>query len=937
MKKYYYKSLVAAAIISSFTQVVMADTIGPIEAVQDTWTNGSGAGSGSNYGTQTTLRIDTGKMRAFIQFTIAGIPDGHSVETAILTLTAQGNKSGNIPDTFVAPVTNAPAWDQTTLTDVTDDDLLAATGDAIATASDIPVGGTADFDLVAGISGNGTFTFMINIADGDARATKYYSSEASAEFRPILTITTKPGAVDPGPVGDTIKPVFPAELEDIVINATTVTTDISGSVKVTATDDTDGAIAASVVGETNFLSGKHSVTLQATDAAGNQATKDVTVKIKPYVVLTPPETILLPPGATATASVALSGPAIAYPATVAYTVTGDAASAASGTLSFEDAASATKAQDIEITLLGSATNEQTAILTLTETIKVQASTETVTITAFEGNTKPSVSLTLTQEGADDIIINANTADVIPYIDATKGDVTVKVNVVDFNTEDTHVIDWSKTSTDLTTETTETSFVFSPAELSGDFTLSVKATENNTSSPLPSKILTAQVRIIATQLPELVAEADSDKDGILDTEEGFKDSDGDGIVDYLDDSADITQLPLTEGQASLQTLAGLTLSLGSVSTSTQGISAKSAVITLADLAASVADDSASTIDAGFLPIEGASLFNFTINGLTTAGDTAPVVYPLPKDVVIGEETEYRKYTPAAGWTTFVSDADNAIASAAKDETGNCPAPNDERYIDGLTAGDSCIQLTIKDGGIYDADGLENSSIEDPGVLAESFELIQWDTATIALPATGVNENSNVTLTKDLTTLVGDADVSALTFAVEGDASWITIDEAGVLTANLSKLASGDHTADVSFTSENSQTGTTRVSVSVAFNNAPKLAAVELASASRNEAYSGSIAESITDAESDSYTIEKVSGPYWLKVSETGELSGTPLKANIGDNNVTVKLTDDKGATSEVSFNVPVSDSGVRASDGGSFSAGLLTLLGLISLRRRKANK
>jgi len=127
------------------------------------------------------------------------------------------------------------------------------------------------------------------------------------------------------------------------------------------------------------------------------------------------------------------------------------------------------------------------------------------------------------------------------------------------------------------------------------------------------------------------------------------------------------------------------------------------------------------------------------------------------------------------------------------------------------------------------------------------------------------------------------------------------------------------------------------VGLAFNNAPKLATVELPAASRNEAYSASIAEFISDAETDSCTVEKVAGPYWLKVSETGILSGTPLKTNIRDNNITVKLTDDKGAISNVSFNVPVSDSSVRASDGGSFSAGLLSLLALFSLRRKKAQK
>jgi len=936
MKNNYYKSLVAAAIISSFTQTAFAETIGPLAATQDTWTLDT---STKVRGEETIFRIDGDSKRSFVQFTVAGIPDDHVVDTATLNLKVFANKINKVlaamPNAFIKSAGDGD-WLENMTRDG-DDALLAvaAANPILDSKTDLAAKSLVSFDVKDGISGNGKITFLVNMVT--TGTDKWLFTSKDGGDAPTLTITTKPGTGAPVPTGDKTAPVFAADIPTIEINATGEFTDISAAVaakNIKATDETDiDPIAAIITSETNLKSGIQSVTLQATDAAGNPATKEVTVNITPLVVITQPETLSIPPGNTVSASVALSGPAVSYPATIDYTIAGDATNDISDTLTFtaEDYANA---KNVDIIIKADAEGGQSAVLTLAATSNVQASEETVNVTAFDGNIEPSVSLTLTQADKTIAAISASNADVIPYIDATKGDVTVTVVVQDFNSEDTHSLDWTTSSEVLAA--TGASFVFSPAELSGDFTLSVKATESNTTDKFPSNTLTAQVRIIATALPELVAEADSDNDGTPDTEEGFKDSDGDGIVDYLDDNADTTQLPLADEQASLQTLAGLTLSLGSVSAA-QGIAAKSAVITLADLAASVAADSADTTDAGFLPIEGVSLFNFTISGLATAGDAAPVVYPLAKDVVIGEETEYRKYTPVAGWATFVSDADNSIASAAKDETGNCPAPNDELYLDGLTAGNGCIQLTIKDGGIYDADGIENSSIEDPGVLAQSFELIQWDTATIALPATDVNENSNVTLTKDLTTLVGDADFSALTFAVEDDASWLSIDEGGLLSAELSSLATGEHTANVSFTSENGQTGTTTVSVSVAFNSAPKLAAVELATASRNKAYSASIAESITDAESDTYTVEKVSGPYWVKVSETGELSGTPHNVDIGDNNITVKLTDEKGATSDVSFNVPVSDSEVRASDGGSFSAGLMAMLALVSLRRRKAQK
>jgi len=922
MKKTHYKSLVAAAIIASFTQTAFADTLAEISADQDTWTNDTNVTQLN--GSTSVLRIDTPKMRAFVQFTVTDIPAGHVVDTATLTLTASKNQE-TMPDTFIAPVSGA--WDEGVLTAENDDVLLAGVGATIATATNIAAEATVDFDLSTAFSSNGTYTFLINLADKDVRSTKYESSKSFAKG-PKLNITTKP---DPGaPAGDTRSPEFSADILAIEINATGTKTDISSLININATDETDGVISATVVGDSSLISGAHIVTLQATDAAGNVATKDIDVNITPLIILTAPETLELPAGASASASVALSGPAVSYPVTIDYTVSGDATNDISDTLTFT-AENYSNAQSVDITLAGDAQGKQSALLTLTQVSNVQTSDETVIVSTVDGNLAPSLTLTLTQAGETITTISAENVTAIPYIDATKGAVTVTLAVEDFNSNDTHTLAWPDSSEEFAAS--GEIFEFSPADLSGDFMLSVSATENNTTEK-HSTLLATTIRIIKNGLPDLIADKDSDGDGIADIDEGFNDSDGDGIVDYLDDNADTTKLPLAEGQKSLQTLPGLTLSLGSVSTSTQSISTSSAVISAEDLASSYAD--LDTTDTGFLAIEGANLFNFTVSGLNN-GATAPVVYPLPNNVVITDETEYRKYTPAVGWTTFVTDSDNSIASAEKDENGNCPLPNDAIYLDGLTPGDNCVQLTIKDGGIYDADGVENGSVEDPGVLAQYFELIQWSTDTIQLPATNVNEGSNVSLTKDLTTLVGDADASTLTFSVESDANWLTIDEAGLLTAEVSKLAEGEHSAQISFTSESAQTGQARVKVAVTFNSAPKLATAELVAASRNEAYSASIAEFISDADGDAYTIEKVAGPYWLKVSEAGELSGTPLKANIGDNNVTVKLIDDKGATTQASFNVPVNDSGVRASDGGSFSAGLLSLLALFSLRRKNVQK
>jgi len=1484
MNNRHYKSLVAAAIFSSFTQTAFADTLAPIAADQDTWTNGSGAGSGSNYGTQSTFRIDTGKMRAFIQFTVAGIPAGHTVDTAILTLTAQGNNSGNIPDTFIAAVTNAPVWDQTTLTDLNDDALLAATGDAIASATDIAVGSTADFDIAAAINANGTYTFMINIADADARATKYYSSEASENFRPELTITTSaaadntapvisvpaditvaatddlgtsdtaadiatfltaatandavdgvitvshdaptvfplgettvtfeasdisanaasstakvtvtdqtapvitlvgdnaptlstgdiyieqgataldnvegdisvditisgdsvntttPGtytvtynltdlagnvaneitrqvtvqdasapvvnapanitvaatdqngtansndsistfltaatanddvdgtvtvthnAPDTFPLGDTIvtfsakdssdnigtsqakvtisdltspvialvgnsaitvnldepyvepgftaldnvdndisgsviiggdtvdtstegiytityntsdvagnaatektrritiqdvaapvvsapenitvaatdnlgtadsdasisaflvaatandiidgavsvthnapaifpfgttivtfsainsdsktgtsqatvtitdqtapvitligessislfrdqdyneagysaednvdgdisaniviggdtvnttttgtytvtynladlagnnavqltreiniiidpnsesaidtdgdgisndkdtdddgdgvpdiydqfplnrfetldtdldgigdnsdpdidgdnvlndndsypldasqskdttAPIFSNETPLVVINATGALTDISESITVTATDDLDGAIIAIIDGETNLASGAHNITVSATDAAGNAASKAVTLHITPQLLLSKDEEVVA--GSSTSVIVKLSGSAATYPVLVDYSLSGDAVNHKSDTLSFT---SSTSEQTVTVNLLTDASVDETAILTIEAAENVQLpTTSDIILTIIASNQAPQLTLTQYQSGKE-----------VSVIDVNAGPVTVTAAISDINPKDLHDISWNSANDALpgVVGNDSLSFTFDPATLlAGSYQLTTKASENNTADNFTISVETDLVIIV--DVPQLSNDNDSDNDGIADSDEGFGDSDSDGIPDHLDNNSNTSQLPLASGEQPLQTLNGLQLAVGRVALSANALATSSASISIEDLAELFLDD---TYDE-YLPLAGTELINFIVKGVSV-GESAPIVYPLPGNTMITAETVYRKYTPANGWVDFISDSYNSISSAIKSEAGVCPPPLDASYTEGLTVGDNCLQLQIADGGVYDADGMVNGQIEDPGVLAEAYKYIEWSSDSIELPATDVNENISVIVTDDLTAYVDDADISTMTFAKDEGPAWLTVNESGNLSADLSNVASGDYSATVSFTDTKAQTAQTEVNVSVVFNSAPTLAGVELAAASRNEEYSASIAELITDADGDTYTVSKVGSPYWLKVSETGELSGIPLKANIGDNNITIELTDDKGATNEVTLTLAVNDSNVRASDGGSFSTMFLAILALVSLRRK----
>jgi hypothetical protein len=188
----------------------------------------------------------------------------------------------------------------------------------------------------------------------------------------------------------------------------------------------------------------------------------------------------------------------------------------------------------------------------------------------------------------------------------------------------------------------------------------------------------------------------------------KDSDGDGIVDFLDTitASHILQQKQSISNAFLiQTEPGLKLSLGETAFKANN---SQSMVTSQDV-----------VDYAFSGVTGITLldeieniggyFDFIVSGLPIAGQSVQIVLPqlapLPKIPV------YRKLT-SSGWQDFVKDEKNTIASAAGSE-GYCPPPGDAAYQPGLSEGRWCVLLTIEDGGPNDLDGVVNNSVTDPG--------------------------------------------------------------------------------------------------------------------------------------------------------------------------------------------------------------------------------
>ncbi|WP_197497786.1 Ig-like domain-containing protein [Vibrio scophthalmi] len=231
--------------------------------------------------------------------------------------------------------------------------------------------------------------------------------------------------------------------------------------------------------------------------------------------------------------------------------------------------------------------------------------------------------------------------------------------------------------------------------------------------------------VAPQLAMLDNDTDSDGDGIPDGIEGYKDSDGDGIPDYLDaiDSASAIPSYLQDQDRYLVEVAsGITVSPGMTEDSTVGRGA------LLDKA--LPSDNAGLYQHG--------VFDFVLTGLSSPGELVSVV--LPQQEVLPENASYRKYIRGE-WVDFVDDGDDSLypngsIRSTLGQPGICPPPDVPDnllsvWTSGLTEGHWCVQLSIRDGGLNDADGIANASIVDPGGVVTLYQapIANDDTVTI----------------------------------------------------------------------------------------------------------------------------------------------------------------------------------------------------------------
>ncbi|GAA3946008.1 hypothetical protein GCM10022278_01460 [Allohahella marinimesophila] len=505
------------------------------------------------------------------------------------------------------------------------------------------------------------------------------------------------------PTADDVPPVVSAPPE-VTIDANALFTKVSRAQLeslglASASDGSDGNVCcnpaprSTVDGELLFRAGRHEVIWEATDLAGNVGRSSQILNVRPLVSLSRSQTI--GEGSAGQIKVVLNGPSPVYPLDIPYSVGGTATLGADhnlatgvvrittgleGNLLFNTVADASAEVDetIEVTL-GEAVNKAPGALHIT--------------TISEANIRPMISMGASQQGIRTLMVTPS-----------RGPVSIQVSISDANVGDRHIIAWDLG--DLTdTDADERSATIAASELKvgSAYLIGVGVVDSGEPQLGANGFITLKV---VSDMPVLDASLDSDGDGVSDADEGFADSDQDGLPDYMDSSTLSCNAMVERGQDQqryvMESTAGTCLRLGQYSLfSSSGGSNLPEDEDMSSAELSVPADTEVRNIGG--------VFDFAVAELAIAGDAVNVV--IPQRQAIPTRAVYRKYINGR-WQNFVEDSENMLSSSSG-EPGYCPPAESDDYTPGLTTGHWCVQLTIQDGGPNDADGDENGFVVDPG--------------------------------------------------------------------------------------------------------------------------------------------------------------------------------------------------------------------------------
>jgi len=490
------------------------------------------------------------------------------------------------------------------------------------------------------------------------------------------------------PNADDVPPVVTAP-SDVQANATGRLTKVALG-EATAVDALDGDLVP-VADRLAFLPGASVVTWTATDAAGNEGSATQNVVVSPQVSTRPKDRAA--EGGTYDFTVVLNGPAPAYPVVVPVTLGGTAELDSDYTVDADSITIASGRKGVmSITVLADDAEEGEETIEISlgapEEYAVLGATILSTISIIESDVPPALKLAVSQGEQKG-----------RKVSASGGAVSVALSISDVN--GTHTVDWSSSDNNLvaTSEDGSLTFEFDPSALAeGGYEVTAIVTD----SAIADQTFTigTLVRVSA----EETVEADSDGDGVPDSKD-------------LSEETNVIAINADAGDVAVSADEGVKLVIGDAAqaSGTAGIGITEDTI------------AASGQDGGEAPTNGtdedfdypAGLYDFQVQDLPVPGQSVRLVIPVASGVPAG--AVFRKYTEDAGWFDFVIDDNNAVATAPGSD-GACPSVGSDAFVAGLTEGDTCLQITVQDGGPNDADGQTNGEYDDPSGIAEAVPVV-----------------------------------------------------------------------------------------------------------------------------------------------------------------------------------------------------------------------
>ena len=162
-----------------------------ITASEDSYTSQGNAAATHGSSGSLTVNGPPGERRAYVEFTVTGIPADSTDVTAVLRLWVSMSSSATITARAVDPST----WAESTLTWNNQPPL----GDTVASVTTVTAGQYRELDVSSHVTGNGTFALALT--GSSTSQARFTSTESTAGPPPELAVTWTPPDTPP-PGGD---------------------------------------------------------------------------------------------------------------------------------------------------------------------------------------------------------------------------------------------------------------------------------------------------------------------------------------------------------------------------------------------------------------------------------------------------------------------------------------------------------------------------------------------------------------------------------------------------------------------------------------------------------------------------------------------------------------------------------------------------------------